>query len=540
MHESTEPADAGGWRALAVFAAIYGLASVLSEHAYGSLAVPSPFWLPDSVLLCALLLVPRTQWWVFVAAIWPLRLLVGAVPGTPLWFQVTALANDSIKGLAAAWLLHHFVRRPVRLQTLREFMIFLGIAAAAVPALSALLAAPARFALGDPVWRASSQWFLGDVLAQVIVTPTLLYWCTRAYRPHKPPGELVLVFVGLAGALFFGFVVSHDSHFLIFTYLPVPFLIWAAVRLRPFGAANAIALVGIVSMIAAVRGTGVFAGQPAGDAVVSIQLFLPLMAISLLSLAILTVERERLLVHGVELSSRLIEAQERERGRIARELHDDLGQQMALLQISIEQLGGGAEVSANGRRQLTALAEAAAQVSSDMHHLSRELHPATIDFVGLEGAVQGLCREFSARHRLQVHCECRNLPAHVERDLRLCLYRVVQEALHNVVKHSGVATASVELTSDGDRLALCVSDKGRGFDVAGNNHQPGLGLVSMRERVRPLGGQLTIEAAPQAGTRIRVVAPLRRPIRPTEAVDDHVRHVNRIRLPDRATEPASR
>ena len=147
---------------LAGFVAGYAVAVLLAEHTYGSVSVPSPFWLPDSVLLCALLLAPRSQWWVFAFAIWPVRIFVGAVPGTPVWFQFVSLANDTAKGLAAAWLLGRFVRRPIHLMTLHEFMLFLGIAGAAIPAASALVAAPARSLLGDSFWPAACGWFLGN------------------------------------------------------------------------------------------------------------------------------------------------------------------------------------------------------------------------------------------------------------------------------------------------------------------------------------------------------------------------------------------
>src|SRR4051812_11438083 len=161
---------------IATFAAGYALAFTLSERAYGALAIPSPFWLPDAVLLSALLLAPRAQWWVLLAAIWPIRLLLGAPPGTPFWFQITTAAIDTAKGTAAAWLLQRCLRRSFRLDTLGEFLTFVMIAAVGVPVASTLIAAPARHALGDPLWGAGVQWTLGDALAQVVVTPAIVYW----------------------------------------------------------------------------------------------------------------------------------------------------------------------------------------------------------------------------------------------------------------------------------------------------------------------------------------------------------------------------
>src|SRR5262252_11226215 len=112
-----------------IFAAGYVLAFALSERGYGSLAVPSPFWLPDAVLLCALLLAPSNRWWNFCGAILAIRVLIGGVPGTPFWFQFLTIINDALKAIATAWLLQRVLGRRVRLETLTEFFIFLGIAA---------------------------------------------------------------------------------------------------------------------------------------------------------------------------------------------------------------------------------------------------------------------------------------------------------------------------------------------------------------------------------------------------------------------------
>jgi signal transduction histidine kinase len=509
VHEERASPRTPGIATGAIFVIGYYLATRLSEHGYGSLAVPSPFWLPDSVLLCALLLSPKSQWWFFAAIIWPIRLVTGAVPGTPIWFQLVTCANDTAKGLSAAWLLHRVVRRPIRLQTFREFMIFLGIAAVALPALSALAAAPARQLLGDPFWTSAYQWFLGDVLAQVIVTPTLVYWFTRSHRHNVRLLELICVLAALVGASFFGFLVSRPLNWPIALYLPIPFLIWAAVRLGPFGTANSLTLVAIVAVISAAGGTGVFAGVPPENAVLSIQLFLLVVAVALLSLATLTIERESLLVRELKLSSEVLDAQERERRRIARALHDDFGQRLAILKLDIEQVARNAEVSGSVRQQLDVLARTAAQMSRDIHSLSHALHPLTMDIVGIEGAIADLCREFSERDGLQVTCVCRDIPPRLEQDVSICIYRIAQEALQNVVKHSGATTATVELVGEKEQLTLCVSDDGSGFDVDSVSHQSGLGLVNMRDRLRALGGELAAEAAPDNGTLVRAVIPLR-------------------------------
>jgi PAS domain S-box-containing protein len=209
------------------------------------------------------------------------------------------------------------------------------------------------------------------------------------------------------------------------------------------------------------------------------------------------------------VSRRLIEVQDQERFRIARELHDDLSQRMALLQINLEQFEQKtAGLSTQARQQLHKIAEGASEVSSNIHDLSHQLHPPNLDTLGLVISLRGLCKEFSEQHNLQVQFVYDGIPGQIPKDVTLCLFRVMQEALRNVVKHSGAAEARVELSGHGDRIDLCISDSGTGFNPESAQGEGGLGLVSMRERLRLIGGDLTLESEPLHGTRIRVRTPL--------------------------------
>jgi signal transduction histidine kinase len=209
------------------------------------------------------------------------------------------------------------------------------------------------------------------------------------------------------------------------------------------------------------------------------------------------------------VSRRLIEAQEQERSRIARELHDDLGQRMALLQIGLEQFDQDtAKLSSQARHQLRGLAEAAEEVSSNIHNLSHQLHPSKLDTLGLVASLDGLSRELSNQHTLAVRFVHHDIPGQIPKDVTLCLFRIVQEALRNVVKHSGAADARVDLSGHDGRIDLCIADSGAGFSPESANGVAGLGLISIRERLRLVGGQLSIESSPLHGTRIRVRVPL--------------------------------
>jgi len=208
------------------------------------------------------------------------------------------------------------------------------------------------------------------------------------------------------------------------------------------------------------------------------------------------------------MSGRLITAQEAERTRIARELHDDLSQRMAVLQISVEQFKQGMpDISSKAKQQLHTIAETAREVSSDIHSLSYQLHPARLELLGLVASLKGFCGEFSAQHKIDVQFLHSNIPGQIPKDVSLCLYRITQEALQNVVKHSEAAEAEVELSGQSEEIELCISDSGRGFDVESAKRAAGLGLVSMRERLRLVGGHLSVESEPSRGTRICVRVP---------------------------------
>jgi signal transduction histidine kinase len=211
----------------------------------------------------------------------------------------------------------------------------------------------------------------------------------------------------------------------------------------------------------------------------------------------------------LDMAGRLIAAHEEERGRIARELHDDLSQRMALLQIGVEQLGEDmSALSLKNREQLRAIGKIASEISSDIHNLSHQLHPSKLDTLGLVAAVDGFCREMSKQHALQIDFTHRDDLGQVPEDVTLCLFRIVQEGLRNVVKHSGADQATIDLARRGDEVVLCISDFGQGFAVGSARGNGGIGLISMRERIRLVRGELLVESELSRGTRIRARVPV--------------------------------
>jgi signal transduction histidine kinase len=211
-----------------------------------------------------------------------------------------------------------------------------------------------------------------------------------------------------------------------------------------------------------------------------------------------------------DLAGRLISAQESERRRIARDLHDDLSQKLALLGIEIGRLAvrppaSLADVAALARE----LAERTGTIAGDVHRLSHHLHPSRLEIIGLVPALDGLCREVARQCNLRVEFRHRVMDQAIPSALALCLFRIAQEALHNVVKHSGSASATVRLIPTRSGVRLRVADRGNGFDPAARDAE-GLGLLSMRERVHFAGGRIALRSAAGRGTRLVVNLPIPR------------------------------
>jgi signal transduction histidine kinase len=134
--------------------------------------------------------------------------------------------------------------------------------------------------------------------------------------------------------------------------------------------------------------------------------------------------------------------------------------------------------------------------------LSHQLHSSELEYLGLAVAISKLCREFSEQYAIKVACDCTGIPAKLDNEIALAFFRIVQESLHNIARHSGASDVHVEVTAASGDLTLTVRDNGTGFDVQESKAAPGLGLVSMRERMHLIGGEFSIESAPGAGTRI--------------------------------------
>jgi PAS domain S-box-containing protein len=207
------------------------------------------------------------------------------------------------------------------------------------------------------------------------------------------------------------------------------------------------------------------------------------------------------------VSQKLIHAQEEERTRIGRELHDNIAQQLALLAESVATLPGDPGSSSESSRT-ERLQRQVSEIATDVHALSRELHSSKLEFLGLASAVKSFCHELAEQKNVVVDVIELIGDRPVPPNVSLCLFRVLQEALHNAVKHSGATGFEVELWESRGDVHLQVSDWGQGFELTEVSVGHGLGLVSMGERMKLVNGRLSVDTAPGRGTRIHARAPL--------------------------------
>jgi PAS domain S-box-containing protein len=209
-----------------------------------------------------------------------------------------------------------------------------------------------------------------------------------------------------------------------------------------------------------------------------------------------------------ELGGRLINAHEKERMRLSRELHDDIGQRVGLLSLDLsllrQELAGAPE---HVLQRVVTLSDKIKDVGSGLHRLSHELHPGRLEYLGLEASIRQFCDDVATAQQIPISVEFTDVPSVLEPDIVLCLYRIAQEALHNVAKHSGASRATVRVTGDGREIGLSVEDNGVGFNPDQTRSGAGIGLISMRERARIARGRMTLASRSGDGTKVDVRVP---------------------------------
>jgi signal transduction histidine kinase len=365
-----------------------------------------------------------------------------------------------------------------------------------------------------PAWLI---YWLGDATGVLLVTP-LVFTARRLLTSRASvltsPSSVGATRLAVLLALL---IAATCIIFLDFGWMPVrlnmfafailPFVIWAAIDFGVAAASLSVLLVATIATVATAFGSGPFAGQSSYINAVLLDILFAVLSVSGLTLASVITEREhakyeREQLVRVQTAMETQRAEEQERARISRELHDDIGQRLSLLAVALSS-------SAAGHRDVIRnLQIQAAEIAADIHALSHKLHSSRVELLGMVRAMKKLSEEFARQRQVEVAFSSAGVPQLVPPEIGLCLFRVLQEALQNAVKHSGARRIEVRVSAENGDIHLFVSDAGGGFDIAKTRERRGLGLLSMDERMKMVGGSLTIDSAPGRGTRLEARAPL--------------------------------
>jgi signal transduction histidine kinase len=236
-----------------------------------------------------------------------------------------------------------------------------------------------------------------------------------------------------------------------------------------------------------------------------------LLILSLTSLTLYLLTKEHLKQAQsaqTRLSGMLINAAEKERGRVAAELHDDFSQRLAIIALKLENLAETVSPLSEEAGKIRELVNSVSELGTDLHTLSHRLHSSMLESLGLVPAIRALCKEFSAQQRVEVDFTSDDIPRLVDPRAALCIFRIVQEGLRNSKKHSGAKQVLVSLRVDVSGLIVSVLDKGCGFNMKKLSHNGRLGVRIMEERIHLLGGKFKIQSAPGKGTTVTACVPL--------------------------------
>lgn len=509
----------------------------------------STLWPPNSILFAALLLAPVRSWWFLLLAAFPAHILVQLNAHIPVTMILSWFVSNCSEALIGASALRYLIKTELRFDNTYHVGMFILVALLA-PFLSSFLDVGLvmlnRF--GDnPFWTVFRMRFFSNVLASLTLVPLIVtIWRGGIRKVRAASWKRYFEGVLLITGLFIVGVVTQEAApnaTPALLYLPLPLLLWAAIRFGPRGSSAVLLFVSLFEIWVAIHGHGPFANQSAEWNALSVQLFLILASMPLLFLAALIKERERAqeaasqkeerlelalaTAHQASqalsiseeklrqshnqirnLLGKLIDAQESERRRISRELHDDLNQKIATLSMGISQLKRRLPMQETALvGELDQLRENAATLTNDVRNLSHQLHPAVLEHLGLVTALESYTSNFGAEEQIDVELTAEIGTERIPFQVSICLYRVAIEALRNVARHSGATSAAISLKRLDGALELQVSDSGKGFDVETFKNGGGLGLISVEERLRLLQGSCEIYSAPGRGTTLVVTVP---------------------------------
>ncbi len=511
--------ESGTILTLAVLALAYYLGAQAAFYV-GTLSdrIFAPFWPPNVILFCALLVVPLRRWWLCIAAAFPAHVVAEIGVGMAPAQLLVAFVTNCAVAMLNAYGVRRLMVGPDWFGTLRQAVTYVLITVIVSPAVCALGGAFVPLLSNgeiDSYWVSWAHWYGANALASATLGPVFMTWSRlRAAAPAPSGGgrvEMALMLSGLIGACALAFGAGPGAVPAGFVptllYLPLPFVLWATIRFGDKGASAAIFVVTIVAVWRNLQGTTLFDGGNAGQNVLALQAFLTVLSVPVLLLGAAIEQLRRAEGTMQELAGALLRVQDEERRKVARQLHDGTGQNLAGASLIASRVHNDAPETM--RRPIRDLSDILQQSVRELRTLSQGLHPPLLDELGLALALRSYVNDFSQYSGMAVDL---SLPA-IERlpgDVELALFRVIEEALTNVYRDSDSTSARIHLAirEEGSARELALTVEGFGTGVrsgirvsllsghaVGSLEASGLGVQGMRERLRQIGGRLKIDSA---------------------------------------------
>lgn len=480
----------------------------------------SALWPSNAIVMAALLLAKPRRWPYMLLAVLPAHLIVQLHAGVPTSTVLGWFISNIGEALLGAVCILHFNRSKPFFRSVHGIVVFLVFGFLMAPVLTSFAdaAVVVLTGWGKAYWTMWTRRLFSDMLSVLIVVPPIVILGRTGLedlRKFKVAiwGEASLVALGIflvSISIFGGESVSPNTVPAL-VYAPLPFLLWAAVRLGPGGLSGSLLIVSVVSILEAMAGHGPFRSLALGENILYLQILLCAISAPLMCLAAVLSERQAIESRLRNTNSLLIAAQEHERSRIARELHDDVSQHLALLEIRLAQLKEDSDASSHPK--IERISELATELSRVIRELSHGLYPSLLQHVGLASALRRLAEEICRRK--SVSLELPKSLGPLSSESSLSLYRVAQEALHNIEKHSNALNVVVQLKAQRAGLVLRVLDDGEGFDPA-QNKVGGIGLSSMKQRMDAVGGTISIISSHWGGTIVEAIVPFEMALPPDQ------------------------
>lgn len=476
------------------------------------------YWPPNSILMASFLLVKPRRWWMLIVTVLGAHLLVQMQSGVPISTALGWFLSNVSEALLGAAMLYRFNRRKLLFSSVRGILFFLFFGVFLAPFVTSFFDAAVVVITrwGADFWMLWLTRLFSNMLAVLTIVPAVValgakgaHWWRNATALRV--FEAVMLAVSLVPVTILVYGGHSPSPVLVpsLVYAPLPFLLWASLRFGAGFLGASVATISLISFHYVMQGRGPFASALMTENVLFLQILLCVVMIPLLLLTAVLSERQRAEQQLWANRAKLVDAQEQERRRVARELHDDIGQQLSLVELELLHLRAAADragQSSNLAPSVEKVCHRVATISAATREISHGLHPAQLEFFGLVPAIKSLCAELSQNTGLEISVREEDLPDRLDWNVSLCLFRLAQEALRNAVSHSHAKNVSVELSRDHHHLVLQIADNGVGF--ASEQEHAGLGLVNMKERVQSIGGTLRISSVPHQGTVVHASVPL--------------------------------